>query len=179
MKVLGQNSCYHILAWLMLLILWYKTQVFVFPELNELLKDEEVVVQLAAVQALVNLLDFLPSRIHTADVLPFIHSCAPQPSRTLWNICVLLLNILTYQYHINEYKNPLHKLCQQWCVATLLFYKQICWLSNNNHVTDSVLFLDHRLCPTEKTPVLICLARLFGDIALKVSNDQTSSDPTT
>jgi hypothetical protein len=55
----------------------------------------------------------------------------------------------------------------------------VCWLSNNNHVTDSLVFLDHRLCPTEKTPVLICLARLFGDIALKVSNDQTSSDPTT
>ncbi|CAK9200199.1 unnamed protein product [Sphagnum troendelagicum] len=79
--------------------------VFVFPELNELLKDEEVVVQVAAVQALVNLLDFLPSRIHTADVLPFIHS----------------------------------------------------------------------LCPTE-TPVLICLARLFGDIALKMVLDMSDED---
>lgn len=59
--------------------------IFVFPELNELLRDEELVVQSAAVESLVQLLGFLPPDIRQIQVLPFLRSCAPQ---------LLLLSIL-------------------------------------------------------------------------------------
>lgn len=64
--------------------------IFVFPELKELLKDEELVVQSAAVEGLVQLLDFLPSDIRQAQVFPFLHSLCDEGSAAM-HVCLARL----------------------------------------------------------------------------------------
>ncbi|KAG0582618.1 hypothetical protein KC19_3G073400 [Ceratodon purpureus] len=57
--------------------------IFVFPELNELLKDEEPVVQAAAIESLVRLLDFLPPDIRQTQVLPSLRSLCDEGSAAM------------------------------------------------------------------------------------------------
>lgn len=78
-----------------------------FPEVNELLKDEEVVVQNAAIESLAQLLSFLSSDIRQAQVLPFIRSCAPQLPCSVYSLpqaaCLSVTPVFNVRvYHKSE-----------------------------------------------------------------------------
>nr|XP_024388060.1 serine/threonine-protein phosphatase 4 regulatory subunit 4-like isoform X3 [Physcomitrium patens] len=64
--------------------------IFVFPELNELLRDEELVVQSAAVESLVQLLGFLPPDIRQIQVLPFLRSLCDEGNAAM-HVCLARL----------------------------------------------------------------------------------------
>ncbi|KAL3690233.1 hypothetical protein R1sor_016542 [Riccia sorocarpa] len=56
----------------------------VLPELYELLKDEELAVQNAALETLVEMLDFLPAEIRQTKIMPYLRSfCPPEETEVV------------------------------------------------------------------------------------------------
>jgi hypothetical protein len=130
------------------------------PELFELLRDEEMLVQNAAFECLVELLDFFPVEVRTQKIVPFLRPCAPQPllseqslSCSGWALaCCLTVGLISDR------------------VITSLQYLELVLQTSviRGPIHAKVVNVPSRFVAPNEAHVLMSVPRYFGDLMDKV-----------